>query len=414
MTDFDGEWFASTGVKYERADDFVEVLKKGLPEPRPSFQKKRHYPTDAGHCLRDRLFKMFGAPESNLPTLTDHLTWKMGSALGDFLAELGIRAKLTAEIDMTAEEKTLFTVEPLILPYSGRIDLPIKDPLFHTKVEFWMGPDNQVIPVEYKTIKQKGFDSSDGSDGGWASIGVDARPKKDHIMQVHHYMKFLGSPYGYVVYMNKNDQRVVAHRVYWNDNVWQHVMDEALITESYYFAGLVPKREACGHRGQIAFYQKRMFETVSVPQEPIETIMQTLTHEGKKLTRGQVEEALNDPTHTWHEKLKGLVELFTANPEYVEEKVLVAEPGDINKNQLKFPCGYKGKDGGEGGMCSRLYLCYRDQIMQLGSAKEKAIAEQTMAFQFNEGVLDLNIEELRKHGARVPALETNEAPKAQA
>lgn len=341
---YDDQWFEHHKVRYEPADDLNQLFReRGFKQREHRGPKDRHYPTDAGVCPRKRVLQFLGAPESNPPDFTSNMTFAMGSALGDVLANVA----MNAGVGKTAEERALFYVAELERPFSGRIDITIQDPFFDTHVEFWMA-ENQLIPVEYKTIKQKGYDNDEGYDGR-PLLGVISMPKKDHVMQVHHYMHFLNAPYGYVFYMNKNDQRTACHRVYWSDTVWKEIVADAQFVEAYAKAGIVPTRESLPHKGTINFYQKRMYETVVVKTG----------------------------------------EVVDGEPVYKEDKILVAEPGDINWNNGKFPCMWKGKDGGDPGCCSLLHLCYRDIILKLGSAKEQEIARRFDHFQFKEGVLNV-------------------------
>lgn len=332
---FDDDWFTTRQVKYGPAEELKELfLKKGFKRIKLATPKRNHNPTDAGHCIRKRVFQFLGAPTSNVVGFAGNMTFEMGNKLGESLVTLAQRVGIFID----AEPHIMIHEDGLDHPFSGRPDLIIDDPFFETQMGLVLDNDGNQIPVEFKTIKDKGFDDMQGY-GGRTFPGVISRPKKDHVMQLTHYLKALGMPYGYIVYLNKNDQRMAFHRVWWNPMVWDDIVNEALIVEEYVRNGIVPAHGHLGHRGQIQFY-----------------------------ARG------------WGDK----------------------QAGDINWNEGKFPCMWKGKDGGEGGCCDFLHLCYRQQVIEFGSDKEKAKLASTAHFKYNEGVLNVDLERLRSYAEDDP------------
>lgn len=322
-------------VKIEPADEVMTFfMEKGFKKRRKSGGKRGHAPTDAGHCIRQRVFDWLGAPASDEPGFAQKMVFQMGDKLGESMVEIAQRTG----IYINHEGNILIHEDGLDHPFSGRYDLEAEDPFYETVVGMRLDDDAGNVPFEFKTIKSNGFDDVTGVYKGGPNVGkpysfpgAGSRPKKDHVMQLHHYLKDLGAPYGYIVYLNKNDQRMAFHRVYWSDAVWTEIVDQAIVVEEYVRHGVVPPRQGL-HQGRIQFYQRASGDN---------------------------------------------------------------QPGDINWNEGKYPCMWKGKDGGEAGCCKFMRLCYRDDIMKFGSDKEKAVLTKFESFKYTEKALDVDLDKIR-------------------
>lgn len=335
---FDDEFFERMKLKIEPADDLKKVfLEKGFARIRIQSPKRNHNPTDAGHCPRKRVLSFLGAPTTNAPGPAQKMIFDMGNRLG----ESGVILAQRTGIYLDHEPHITIYEQGLDYPFTGRPDLVIADPYFETILGMFTDAEGNQVPVEFKTIKTDGYDTEEGTykygekaGQKYMKWGVDQRPKKDHIMQLHHYMhpQALAVPYGYIVYLNKNDQRMAFHRVYWSDLVWEEIVNEALIVEEYVRRGIVPTKESVGLTKPLEFYVRN-----------------------------------------------------------ADGKI----PGDIKLSTSNFPCWWKGKDGGEPGCCDYLGLCYRDQILKFGNGNEKAKLKVAEGFEFKEGVLDVNLANLK-------------------
>lgn len=84
--------------------------------------------------------------------------------------------------------------------------------------------------LEAKSIKE-------GGNYGWDTI--QSKPMEDHVRQAHFYMWLSDAPFALIFYMNKNAGEFKEHAVYFNQNLWDEIMDGVLgpVVDAAYLGG---------------------------------------------------------------------------------------------------------------------------------------------------------------------------------
>lgn len=260
--------------------------------------------------MRKRVMDLLDCPDTDPSSLEGEFTFATGNSMGKKLTEVFMQAGIWITDDTRNDAYATFRVDGLELPFSGRIDIIVDDPFYDTFITTATDDAESDVPVELKTIKESGFNSFEGYSGKvfWGASEV---PKVDHVMQLHHYMYYLRKPYGYLVYFNKNDQKIAIHWIPWSDAIWADILGQARSAEAWRTKGELPPKHS---EGYIEFY-KRGGETERV----------TIDHE-------------------------------SLQPKVVKERY---DRGDISKR--KFPCAW------EGGSCSKLSVCWFREIVDNGN-----------------------------------------------
>ena len=78
------------------------------------------------------------------------------------------------------------------------------------------------------------------SDNGFRVL---VKPKTEHILQLHCYMKALGMPRGQILYVNRDNGQYRAFRIKFDGAVWSNIVDIINYVEGHVKNNTIPDRE---------------------------------------------------------------------------------------------------------------------------------------------------------------------------
>jgi CRISPR/Cas system-associated exonuclease Cas4 (RecB family) len=176
---------------------------------RPWSRKKGSYhPSAIGGCRRALYYDRIGEEpvQTIYPSL--RMLFGLGHAIHDFVQEsLGHSQRVEFSSEVAARHKEL--------DIYGRCD-----GVFYEKG--WL--------LEIKTI-------------GDSSYRTLIRPKKNHLLQAHCYMKALGVPRIQILYVNRDSGNMREFRVHFDDDVWKEIEGTIAYVERHIAEDIAPPRE---------------------------------------------------------------------------------------------------------------------------------------------------------------------------
>jgi len=192
----------------------IVTLIRYLSKPAPGMSWKRtaHYASDASTCLRGQAYKWMGIPATNPVNEIVRGKGMSGRLYEEYIKELIRRAGLFG-----AEEYRIGTSDP---PASFRVDVLFsadalrylyeKNKMTLLLAQSLPEEGGQYIPVELKSISEFPFD------GGKYFKGAVEEPKWNHYCQLQLYLYVLDAPFGFFIYINRDDTRMASHLI-WRD-----------------------------------------------------------------------------------------------------------------------------------------------------------------------------------------------------
>jgi len=244
------EYKLEEGNKDSVAFPELVTLIHSLSEPAPSrpWGRTSFYASDASICLRAQYYKWKGIPVTNPVDETVRGKGESGKIYEQYIKELIKRAGLWAD-----EEYRIGSSDP---PSSYRIDVLFSADALRYLYEKYTNelglqrplPEDmpRFIPVEIKSISSYPFD------GGPHLTGVIEEPKWNHYCQLQMYLHEMDAPFGFFIYINRDDTRKAAHLM-WRD---QPLIDKILFRQRalvwYIEHNIIPEGEgyvSMGSRG---------------------------------------------------------------------------------------------------------------------------------------------------------------------
>lgn len=294
------------GIKFERGKDLEDKFKeKGFASIPSERVRGAHFPSDLTDCMRKRWYNFKGFSETNSFTFQTRCTLALGSLFDDLIVKMSMRARVYVEDEFSFG----FNLPQLKYPVSGRIDIVIEE------------PDGTLVPAEVKSTKSSGFYDQEykWANGRGKSFfpGAISEPKLAHVAQLMTYIYKMGGQFGYLIYFCKDNSDFCVHKVYWSQELFDHVVKDAALLEDYLALDTVPPRPEDVRSISLEFYQR-------------------------------------DATY--------------------------GKKGDIKSDSLKYPCAFKDRDTGEVSFCKYFMHCYAKEILEAPEAGEH-VKEQVRLFQ---------------------------------
>ena len=168
------------------------------------------YASGLGYCLRKQYYDKLYTEE---PDIDLQKIFNVGNLVHDYLDELLRQSGYT----VLAEQPLIMYIPHLDLRISGRFD-------------------NLVIDDEGNSYL---FEHKSAS-----SIKYLKEPKKEHIYQLHVYMKCLNLKEGYIVYLEKNSSHIKQFKVEFDKKILDEAIERAKIVKIALNNGVVPINEA--------------------------------------------------------------------------------------------------------------------------------------------------------------------------
>jgi hypothetical protein len=176
-----------------------------------------------------------------------------------------------------------------------------------------MDPEKKMRPYEIKTMGSSQFYNQvyEGWGGRPDKVypGAVEVPKEYHLQQLNLYLHFMKLDYGYLFVINKDDSNYAIHKVYYDEKMYDDVVNHCLIVEK-----------------ALDVYN----ETKVLPPRHIEPLPLSV------FTRGSPQ-----------------------NP-----------AGTPRLDKSSFPCMWKNKESGRWGMCNFFETCHADTLKSLGLTME--------------------------------------------
>jgi hypothetical protein len=181
----------------------------------------RFSPSWAGTCPRMIQLNMFGMVRSNIDSKTQRIFDN-----GNFVHERFV--SYFKKVDKLKDTEGKLAFEYKGITVSGRLDIVVED-------------FNNVLHVgEMKSINDRGFND----------LLLTNAPKDEHFLQWNIYSYAKKMPDGFILYENKNDQRIQIFPVSFDEDRFVKVMNKFLFINDCNRAGkLCPRPEPCpdGH-----------------------------------------------------------------------------------------------------------------------------------------------------------------------
>lgn len=154
--------------------------------------------TDLGKCKR-QVYYGFTIPREFRPT--KQRIFRVGSLLHEYLQKVmkAQEGKGFQSVWLERYAKVTDTLTDLII--TGRIDL------------FFIPVAGDPFPVELKSINERGFN-------------LNKEPQFTHKCQLNLYMRSERAKFGYIVYVNKTNLAVRAHRLEYSEGLFNRSMDD--------------------------------------------------------------------------------------------------------------------------------------------------------------------------------------------
>lgn len=166
------------------------------------------YASSLGSCKRKQIYKRKNTPETNPADDRGLKVFSVGNSFHSWLTDIIERsgATLKTEVEVISEEFNL----------KGRVDAIIEK-------------DGKTLIYEIKSINSMGF-------------SYLKKPKEEHIMQLISYLWLTENYEGRIIYLSKDDARVLEFPVYLTDELLDKVKDELKILNHFYKNNALPSR----------------------------------------------------------------------------------------------------------------------------------------------------------------------------
>lgn len=237
-------------LKYERDLNLEERLKgKGFAKIPTERIRSAHYAFDLTSCIRQKWYNHKGITETNEDDFEQKMTLEIGSIVDDIFSKMAMRARIYADEEWSFG----MNIEGLRLPFSARIDLILEDVT-----------DGKLYPGEVKSMKSSQFygkswkyynDHGKLVTGGFS--GGKDEPKFYHVAQLLSYIKKMGTPYGWLLYLCKDTSEFVVWKIYWSQEMWDDIVRDLGKLEEYIDLDVEPPRP---YKHEISFYKRATAE----------------------------------------------------------------------------------------------------------------------------------------------------------
>lgn len=241
--------------KYGQKQNLIDMVHQHLQEEQRLNNEKRvaegrigkFYPSSVGQCRRKIAYQMLGYPGK--PTagqnllIMDNGTYfhnrmeetfeKMGILVAPELKLTHDELRISGRSDAIVWNWLKKEDEPdgeIIQLYKPILDESGRD-TGQTELIF-NGPANDVMIVEFKSIKSKKYDDL-----------PKTKPKKEHNMQLQLYMYLTGIRAGLVYYENKDNQEQKYYYMKYDETVVEKVISDIRYVISHIDEGKLPERD---------------------------------------------------------------------------------------------------------------------------------------------------------------------------
>lgn len=177
--------------------DFVEHIREGmkrLDNNRP--EDGWFHPSELNGCSISIYFnKVYGKPNNKKGAFTPE--GKMALSLGHGIHEMIERA-----------------IERSDIGPQFKAEVPLEDPIHRIKgTTDGLVYLSDLYVLEFKSCKSEMFQK------------YRFFPDKNHVQQVHCYMHKSGARVAYIIYYNKNDNKMAQHRIEFKNSIMQPILD---------------------------------------------------------------------------------------------------------------------------------------------------------------------------------------------
>lgn len=237
-------------------DIINEQLQKNNNDESGNHNPCKFYPSAAGSCSRKIVYSMMDYPkegfDSRVLMIFENGTY-MHNRIEHLLGDTGLM--IAPELSFEKKEWRISGRSDAIihnfLPHkSSNNIITLKEPIYEKDEEgnsvrdekgnktlldediIYVGPDNDVMIVELKSISESGFN--------W----IKKRGAKDnHIKQLQLYMYLTGIRMGMLLYENKNTQEMKEFFIEYDEKIAQEVVDQIIFVNKCVDENTLPPKE---------------------------------------------------------------------------------------------------------------------------------------------------------------------------
>jgi hypothetical protein len=206
-----------------------------------------HFAYDTAKCLREQWYGWMGIPVTN--PMEDSVRRQQDAGK---IYEAWLKEDIKKSGLWSGDEVSVSTAEPIA---SARIDVIFDmDALKHFydmhKIDLGLARDlpetkSQVIPVEIKSVRTFAFE------GGKDSHGYKDQPMWAHYCQIQLYLYMTDAPFGFLIYINREDANKSSHLVMYDEPLIHKLVDRQRALDWFVKNNTCPDRE-----GAITFGDK--------------------------------------------------------------------------------------------------------------------------------------------------------------
>lgn len=192
--------------KYNKLVDFIDENSQRRDE---GVEIQRYFYASTILDCKRRIYFLFKGVK---PTDTINSSQKRIFSMGDILHKDILDDFKRARIWCDEEQPNTFELVGVKTPFNVKIDCIIE----------WEGLK---IPVEIKSIKTLGFYND--------KFGVFKQPKTEHVYQLMLYIHVKKTPYGFLIYHNKDNQARICYKVYYDENIIKDIIERCREIEKF-------------------------------------------------------------------------------------------------------------------------------------------------------------------------------------